>query len=81
MPVVTVCSWMGSKRDEVNNTGISSQSASDGVVLTPRHLLRATGSLFRGGPMEDTHMRSPDQGSAESTSTITGAMEGVLLGY
>jgi len=25
-------------------------------------------------------MRSPDLGSAESTSTITGSMEGVLLG-
>jgi len=29
--------------------------------------------------MEDTLIRSPDFGSAESKSTTTGAMEGVLL--
>ena len=30
--------------------------------------------------MADTLMRSPDLGSAESPSTITGAMEGILFG-
>jgi len=61
--LATVYSEAGSKRDEVNNTGISSQSASGGGSSDTQTLATSnqTGSSEED-LMEDTLMRSPDLG-------------------
>jgi len=68
-----MCSQVGSKRDEVNNTGISSQSGSGGGSSDTQTLATSNqAGSSEEDLMEDTLMRSPDLSSAESTSTITG---------
>jgi len=60
-----MCSRVGSKRDEVNNTSKSSQSASGGGSSDTQTLATSNQA---GSPeedlMEDTLIRNPDLGSA-----------------
>jgi len=80
-PVASMCSRVGSKRDEVNNTGVSSQSASGGGSSDNQTLATSNqAGSSEEDLMEDTLMKSPDLGSAESTTTIAGTMKGALLG-